>query len=241
MVSRARTPTVRWTTPALTSRDRSRAHGSARQARVLRHATAGFLLDAVSRVVDLNSASPNSVRRKFGCCTHAGLPTVERELPSRHPPRTLSRAMPALLDAELLALLVERVGFVLARLPASVEPETFFAEPDLHPEHLRDPALARALGWIEGLADAADLTVLELLDSAEIVIDALRSALPSPALVPHRDPKTGRFLGPTHVCRSCGRRRPHHRCRTGGPGCTHCDVCGEMLDPLGHRSLTTAR
>jgi hypothetical protein len=29
----------------------------------LQRATAGFLLDAVSRVVDLNSASPNSVKR----------------------------------------------------------------------------------------------------------------------------------------------------------------------------------
>jgi hypothetical protein len=149
--------------------------------------------------------------------------------------------MPTLLEAQLLALLVERVGFVLARLPASVDPETFFAEPDMHLEHLRDAGLARSLGWIEGLADAADLTVLEFLDSAEIVIDALRSALPSPALVPHRDPKTGRFLGPTHVCRSCGRRRPHHRCRTGAPGCTHCDVRGTMLDPLGPGAITTTR
>jgi hypothetical protein len=210
---------------------------------------------AVWRSVDHDSGAPSPVKWESLCCNVAMVatpccpahvpeqlaPAASRELPSRCPPRTLACAVPAPLEAQLLALLVERVGFVLARLPASVEPEAFFAEPDMHLEHLHDPTLARALGWIEGLADAADLTVLELLDSAEIVIDALRSALPSPALVPHRDPKTGRFLGPTHVCRSCGRRRPHHRCRTGAPGCTHCDVCGTMLDPPGPRAITTTR
>ena len=149
--------------------------------------------------------------------------------------------MAYILDAQLHELLVERVGFVLARLPAGVDPESFFGEPDWHREHLRDEALARSLGWIEGLADAVDLTVLELLDAAEIVIDALRPSLPSPAPARLRDAKTGRFVGPTHVCRSCGRRQPHHRCSTGGLGCTHCDVCGEMLDPFKRGVIRTAR
>lgn len=78
------------------------------------------------------------------------------------------------IDPALVDLLVQQLALLLTRVPPYVDPERLLAEPDAHADQLRDPVLARALGWIEGLADAADLTVLELLDEAGVVVGALR-------------------------------------------------------------------
>ncbi len=81
--------------------------------------------------------------------------------------------MKSLLGARMTELLAERVLVVLDALPANADPdEVFGAGADVH-----DPKAARAIGWIEGVADAEGATVLELLDAANIQIDrvAVRS------------------------------------------------------------------
>lgn len=70
-------------------------------------------------------------------------------------------------------------------------------------------SLANAWGYLQGAADMADLTVLELLETHGLTLDA-------PKAVRKRNP-----------CPKCGGKS--HRCKTAL--CRHCDVCEHMFFP----------
>jgi len=76
--------------------------------------------------------------------------------------------------------------------------------------------VAAAWGYLEGVADAEHLTVLEMLDAYDVDI----SARPKPARKARK---------PRNPCPKCGGKT--HRCRTGE--CRHCDseACGHAWRP----------
>jgi hypothetical protein len=63
-------------------------------------------------------------------------------------------------------LLVERLAFLRSRV-SDTGLDTVLGDPG-HSVELLDAPGARALGWIEGVADAMDVTMLELVDGMGI-------------------------------------------------------------------------
>lgn len=66
------------------------------------------------------------------------------------------------MEERMRELLVEQLIVLRARLSAE-RVEALLTDPDAHSTRI-DRACCRAVGWIEGVADAAGMTMLELVD-----------------------------------------------------------------------------
>jgi hypothetical protein len=77
------------------------------------------------------------------------------------------------LERSLHRCLLERVHIIQERLPSATRLADVFEDADALDHVASHLELARSVGWIEGAADALDLTVLELLDVADIGVDML--------------------------------------------------------------------
>ena len=77
-------------------------------------------------------------------------------------------------------------------------------------DEMQRESLAHAWGYLKGAADMAALTVEELLNKYGLSLSAKKTPRP--------------FV--TWSCPKCGSKG--HRCKTGGPGCRHCnnEACG---------------
>ena len=73
-------------------------------------------------------------------------------------------------------------------------------------DEMQRESLAHAWGYLNGAADMAALTVVELLNKYHLSLDAKNARRPT--------------------CPKCGGKS--HRCKTGSSGCRHCDneACG---------------
>lgn len=70
----------------------------------------------------------------------------------------------------MMELLLDRLLVVFEALPDVVDTEDLFGDWS-RVSMLEDPEACRAVGWIEGVADAYDLTALELLGLAGLPTD----------------------------------------------------------------------
>jgi hypothetical protein len=77
-----------------------------------------------------------------------------------------------ILPPVMRRLLLERLLAIAEHLPRGQTVEDLLEARDRRPlpPPLSDPEVARDLGWIEGVADAFDLTFMELMDPARLQI-----------------------------------------------------------------------
>lgn len=72
-------------------------------------------------------------------------------------------------------------------------------------------SLAHSWGYLEGAADMADLTIVELLDQHGLQLDEPKA-------------KKRKSVQSEAICPKCESKQTH-RCKTGDDGCWHCDDC----------------
>lgn len=88
-----------------------------------------------------------------------------------------------ILDPQMSKLLVEQLVTVLRHLPDHMDEDDihdFLGGGPLEWTTLKAPEALLALGWIDGVADTHDVTLLTLLDEEEISFERLREkALPA--------------------------------------------------------------
>jgi hypothetical protein len=85
-----------------------------------------------------------------------------------------------MLDREMHKILVSHVLAVLEVLPETTEPTDFFQESAWNFDvPITDPEANRSIGWIVGVAEAHDVTILTLFDEEEIRLERAPKELPA--------------------------------------------------------------
>lgn len=86
-----------------------------------------------------------------------------------------------MLEPEMAKLLMDNVAIVISHLPQTMDEDDihdFLGGGPLEWTKLSSPEALIALGWMDGVADAHDVTLLTLIDEVGIRIDKIARRLP---------------------------------------------------------------